>query len=94
MFSWFSSAEMRASFTNISTKSLASDVVGADALEHEHPLEALHAVGDRAEHLGHPARADSLEQDVPSEPLTLDRFGERHWLTRAPTVSRSNSRPQ
>ena len=66
-----------------------SDVVGADALEHEGALEALHAVGDRAEHLGHPARADALEQDVPSESLTVGSLRWRHWLTCAPTVSRS-----
>ena len=79
MFSWFSSAEMRASLTNISTKSRGLRVIGADALEHEGALEALHAVGDRAEHLGHPARADALEQDVPSESLAVGLF---RWKTR------------
>ena len=69
MLGWFSSAEMRASLTNISMQLRVVRLVLVDALDHEDALEPLDPVGDGPEDLGHPAAPDALEQEEAAELL-------------------------
>ena len=55
---------MRASSTNMATKSLAPSKTGQDALDGDLLLEAGRALINGAEHLGHAALRQALDEKV------------------------------
>ena len=67
MFAWFSWTASFASSMNMRMNSLSSAMFGRMRLTATQPLEALDAEGLRAEHLGHAADVDPLEQVILAE---------------------------